>query len=149
MARGVCALGIGLEVRLHIGAEMARPCDDAHPRQNAGVLILLQCGFGIRVCVERLRERERVFSSLRNTRADMRARHESRIAEDCHAAKRHVRHFEIVNRLQKRLGTQADHLVELRRQHPFGIQAHRGDHVARDQRRRDRERMRAADVVGE
>ena len=79
----------------------------------------------------------------------MRTRDERRVAENRGAAKRHVRDFQIVDRLQERHLAQANHVVELRRQYPFGILPHRGDHLARDQRRRNRERVRAPRIVGQ
>ena len=57
--------------------------------------------------------------------------------------------FEIVDRLQDRLVDQPHDLAELRRQQPLGGRAHRGDRLAPDQRRRDRDRMRRAALVGE
>ncbi len=79
----------------------------------------------------------------------MRPRHEGGIADDGDAPEGQARTFQIVDRLQDRLVDQADDGAELRRQQSLRRGAHGGDGVAADERRRDRDRMGDAAVVGE
>ena len=98
---------------------------------------------------KRLGQRRGIVRRLRDAGRHMRARDEGRIADDRDPAERHARRFEIVDRLQDRLLDQPHDLAELRRQQPLGIGAHFGDRLAADQRRRDRNRVRDAALVGE
>ena len=79
----------------------------------------------------------------------MRPRDERRIADDRDAAEGHARRRQVVDRLQDRLVDQPHHRAELRRQQPLGGRAHRVDRGAPDQRRRNRDRMHGAALVGE
>src|SRR5436853_7458395 len=88
VARGGCALGLALEVRLHIGAEMAGARDDALARVEARHLELAQRGLDIITRRKRLRERQRVIGRLGDARADMRPRDKRRIAHDRDASER-------------------------------------------------------------
>ena len=128
---------------------MARALDDAVILGEPRRLVALEraCDIGFRL--QRRHQRGRVVRRLRHAGRHVRARHECRIAEDRHPAERHVRRLQIVDRLQDRLLDQPHDLAELRRQQPLGIGAHFGDRLAADQRRRDRDRMRGAALVGE
>ena len=79
----------------------------------------------------------------------MRPRDEGRIADDGDAAERHARRLQVVDRLQDRLVHQPHDGAELRRHQPLGRRAHLGDRLAADQRRRDRDRVRDAALVGQ
>ena len=79
----------------------------------------------------------------------MRARHEGGVADNGDAPEGQARTFQIVDRLQDRLVDQADDGAELRRQQSLRRRAHGGDGVAANERRRDRDRMGDAAVVGQ
>ena len=61
-----------------------------------------------------------------------------------HAPEGHARALQVVDRLQERLLDQRARVAQLRRQQALGVGAHLGDHAAGDQRRRDRQLVRAA-----
>ena len=79
----------------------------------------------------------------------MRPRDEGGVADDGDASERHLRHFEIVDRLQDRLRDQSHDRAELGREQSLGRCAHLGDHRVADQRRGNRDRMQRAARVGE
>ena len=101
------------------------------------------------MAAERVGERERVIGRLGDAGADVRARHECGVAQNRDPAERHARHFQVVDRLQERLRAKRKHFVELRRKHLLSGFTHARHDVARDQRRRDRERVGAAALVGQ
>ena len=90
-----------------------------------------------------------IVGSLGDAGGHVRTRDEGGVAEDRDAAERHVRRFKIVDRLQDRLVHQPHDLAELRPRQPLGGGAHFGDGLAADQRRRDRNHVRHAALVGE
>ena len=119
------ALGLGLR-RLQIGAEMARALDDAAADGQPLRLEAQQRRLDV-VRGKRIGQRQRVVAGLRHAGADMRPRHERRIADDGDAAERHARRLQVVDRLQHRLVHQPRDGAELRRHQPLGGGAHRGD----------------------
>ena len=128
---GIGTLFVRLEVRLHIGAEVAGARDDAVAGRAARGFELSQRRIDIAAAREQIGEHDRILGGLGDAGADMRARHEGGIAEQRDAPECHLRHREIVDRLQERLRAQRQHFGELRREHFAARAAHPRNDIAR------------------
>ena len=108
---------------------MARPLDDAAADRQPLRLEAQQRRLDV-VGGDGVGQRGGVLAGLRHAGADMRPRHEGRVADDGDAAERHARRLQIVDRLQHRLVHQPRDGAELRRDQPLGGGAHGGDVLA-------------------